>query len=119
MKHDVFSLIIYVAYEHAKRRGITALATACDRSDPGRAYSCAKSAVLLKFAFMALVPSGVLPKFVFMALVPSGVLPKFAFRVLVPSGVLPKFAFMVLVPSGVLHKFAFMALVTWSQVNFY
>ena len=30
------SLKINVAYEHAKRRGITALATACDRSDPGR-----------------------------------------------------------------------------------
>ena len=40
-----FSLIIYVAYEHAKRRGITALATACDRSDPGRAYSCARSEI--------------------------------------------------------------------------
>ena len=45
MKHDVFSLIIYVAYEHAKRRGITALATACDRSDPGHAYSCARSEI--------------------------------------------------------------------------
>ena len=40
-----FSLIIYVAYEHAKRRGITALATACDRRDPGRAYSCARSEI--------------------------------------------------------------------------
>ena len=40
-----FSLIIYVAYEHAKRRGITALATACGRSDPGRAYSCARSEI--------------------------------------------------------------------------
>ena len=40
-----FPLIIYVAYEHAKRRGITALA--CDRSDPGRAYrySCARSEI--------------------------------------------------------------------------
>ena len=32
MKHDVFSLIIYVA-------------TACERSDPGRAYSCARSEI--------------------------------------------------------------------------
>ena len=40
-----FSLIIYVAYEHAKRRGITALAMACDRSDPGRAYSCPRSEI--------------------------------------------------------------------------
>ena len=39
MKHNVFSLIIYVAYEHAKRRGIMELATACDRSDPGREYT--------------------------------------------------------------------------------
>ena len=40
-----FSLIIYVAYEHAKRRGIAALAMAGDRSDPGHAYSCAKSEI--------------------------------------------------------------------------
>ena len=48
MKHVVFSfgnLCSVLSYEHAKRRGITALTTACDRSDQGRAYSCARNEI--------------------------------------------------------------------------